>query len=293
MRKPTVQIKTTTKEEIFISKYFPEGYVQEYRHSEFLALNNVIIRYYDMLLSDVQEGSEELALLRYTPYEDEEPYLSFIFIPECNNKSDEWQRAVQLVFQPAFFKNYSRALLLNNQPFKSDRTVEQAFTHNAFSREALDFISRFSQDESDIGLHIRLQEAVLQLLRYGINALYLPDEANYLPACSFLNNNKERDKILDAQKTILDNLDKPHTIRELARMVGINECYLKKGFKAMFGKSVHEYLQYERIEKAKVLLQQKNLTVNEVAFRLGFGSASHFSTSFKKIAGMKPCELLQ
>ena len=67
---------------------------------------------------------------------------------------------------------------------------------------------------------------------------------------------------------------------------------LKKGFKAMFGKTIHEYLQYQRIERAKELVQQKNLTVNEVAFRLGFGSASHFSTSFKKIAGIKPCELL-
>ena len=72
----------------------------------------------------------------------------------------------------------------------------------------------------------------------------------------------------------------------------MNECYLKKGFKALTGKTIHEYTQDLRINKAKEMLQQQGLSVSDVANTLGFSSISHFSTAFKKATGMKPCELL-
>jgi AraC family transcriptional regulator len=74
--------------------------------------------------------------------------------------------------------------------------------------------------------------------------------------------------------------------------VGINECYLKKGFKALVGKTVHDYQQDLRINKAKELLQHQGLSVTDVANTLGYSSISHFSTAFKRVTGMKPCELL-
>jgi AraC-like DNA-binding protein len=72
----------------------------------------------------------------------------------------------------------------------------------------------------------------------------------------------------------------------------MNECYLKKGFKALTGKTIHEYTQELRISKAKEMLSKEGLSVSDVANTLGFSSISHFSTAFKKATGMKPCELL-
>ena len=75
-------------------------------------------------------------------------------------------------------------------------------------------------------------------------------------------------------------------------MVAMNECYLKKGFKALVGKTIHDFQQELRITKAKEMLQLQGQTVSEVANSLGYSSISHFSTAFKKATGMKPCELL-
>ena len=89
------------------------------------------------------------------------------------------------------------------------------------------------------------------------------------------------------------NIDQPYTIKELARKVAMNECYLKKGFKTLVGRTIHEYQQELRIDKAKKLLQHEGRSVTEVANTLGYSSISHFSTAFKRITGMKPCELLE
>ena len=95
-----------------------------------------------------------------------------------------------------------------------------------------------------------------------------------------------------AQVVIKDHLDSPLTIKELSRKVAMNECYLKKGFKALTGKTIHEYTQELRIAKAKDLLKQDGVSVSDVANTLGYSSISHFSTAFKKATGLKPCELL-
>ena len=84
----------------------------------------------------------------------------------------------------------------------------------------------------------------------------------------------------------------PITIKELSRKVAINECYLKKGFKEMFGTTIFDFYQSQRMEHAKYLLYEKGLSVTEVSMLLGYSSISHFSTPFKKHTRLKPCQLL-
>ena len=113
-----------------------------------------------------------------------------------------------------------------------------------------------------------------------------------MPACRFLAFESEREKIALAGRILEENYDQPLTIRELSRRVAMNECYLKKGFKALMGKTIHEYTQGLRIERGRMLLQQGH-SVSDVSAMLGFSSISHFSTAFKKATGLKPCELLR
>ena len=108
----------------------------------------------------------------------------------------------------------------------------------------------------------------------------------------FLANEADREKIARAREILLQNLGEPVTIKELSRKVAINECYLKKGFKEMFGTTIFDFYQSQRMEHAKYLLYEKGLTVTEVSILLGYSSISHFSTAFKKHTGLKPCELL-
>jgi len=259
-----------------------------------LALSKgVQLHYADVLLCPSQDEPEEIAYLHFYPVEDGNYYLQLSFLPECDPRKKESYRVAQLIFGPEFFSQWPGGMIAGRQPFRFDRCAEQAFALNPGSRETLEALLREDAGTDDFVQSLRRQEAAIGLLRYALEAFLVPDEANRLPACSFLVHNSERDKVLETQRIIMETLDQPMTIRELSREVGMNECYLKKGFKAMFGKTIHEYQQFQRIERAKELLLQGNYSINEVAFKMGFGSASHFSTSFKKIAGMKPCELLR
>lgn len=111
-------------------------------------------------------------------------------------------------------------------------------------------------------------------------------------SCKFLTNEADREKISLARNILLEHIGEPLTIKELSRKAAINECYLKKGFKEMYGTTIFDFFQSQRMEHAKYLLYEKELTVTEVADSLGYSSISHFSTAFKKHTGIKPCELL-
>ena len=110
--------------------------------------------------------------------------------------------------------------------------------------------------------------------------------------CKFLANEADREKIIQAREILLQHIGEPLTIKELSRKVAINECYLKKGFKEMFGTTIFDFYQGQRMEHARYLLYEKGLSVTEVSVMLGYSSISHFSTAFKKHTGLKPCELL-
>ena len=110
--------------------------------------------------------------------------------------------------------------------------------------------------------------------------------------CKFLSNEADRDKVIKAREILLEHIGEPITIKQLSRKVAMNECYLKKGFKEMFGTTIFDFYQSQRMEHAKYLLYEKGLTVTEVSDILGYSSISHFSTAFKKHTGLKPCELL-
>lgn len=110
--------------------------------------------------------------------------------------------------------------------------------------------------------------------------------------CKFLSNEADREKIMKAREVLLQHIGEPLTIKALSRKVAINECYLKKGFKEMFGQTVFDFYQSQRMEHAKYLLYEKGLSVTDVSGLLGYSSISHFSTAFKKHTGLKPCELL-
>ncbi|MEP7197331.1 MAG: AraC family transcriptional regulator [Saprospiraceae bacterium] len=118
-------------------------------------------------------------------------------------------------------------------------------------------------------------------------------QQNNCDSCKFLTNSIEKEKILKAKEIILNSLNNPPTIPELAMLIGINQCYLKKGFKEIFGTTVYDFVQEQRMLKAKLLLSTTGLSVSKVAECIGYSSQSNFSNAFKKFTGVLPSELNQ
>ncbi len=146
----------------------------------------------------------------------------------------------------------------------------------------------FSGSTENIFLTARAHE----LLLYSLECL-IEDNEEQIFTCKFLADERGRDKIYQARDILLQHIGSPLTIKELSRKVAINECYLKKGFKEVFGATIFEFYQQQRMEHAKFLLYEKNLSVTDVSDILGYSSISHFSAAFKKHTGLKPCELLR
>ena len=236
----------------------------------------------------VTEMPEDTGRLYLFPVDDNKFCLQLAYLQE--NEDNATASVCLLQFMPGFFDQYPVDTLMANQPFRFDETTEQQFSICSQSRLLLDQL-----DCKVPGAFIQaLQqtEVAIQLLRCSLECITQPFTSCQVPACRFLAYETEREKIVEARR-VLEQLDHPLTIRELSRKVAMNECYLKKGFKALTGKTIHEFQGELRINKAKKLLQQEGQSVSDVANTLGYSSISHFSTAFKKATGLKPCELLR
>jgi AraC-like DNA-binding protein len=139
--------------------------------------------------------------------------------------------------------------------------------------------------------NIFINAQMQMLLLYSMDCMIGEKEIDTIN-CKFLANEADRDKISKAREVLIQHIGEPITIKELSRKVAMNECYLKKGFKEMFGTTIFDFYQSQRMEHAKYLLYEKGLSVTDVSLMLGYSSISHFSTAFKKHTGLKPCELL-
>lgn len=65
---------------------------------------------------------------------------------------------------------------------------------------------------------------------------------------------------------------------------------VSKIFSAKESITIEKYIIHQKIEKVKELLTYGELTLSEIAYRLGYSSVSHLSRQFKQITGLSPTE---
>ena len=96
--------------------------------------------------------------------------------------------------------------------------------------------------------------------------------------------------IIDNIKSyVLSNLEYDHTLSEISSLFFYNEAYLGRLFLRETGESFKDYLNKERVSRAKLLLRSA-LSVTEVAERVGYNSVAYFNRIFKKLTGYTPSE---
>ena len=80
----------------------------------------------------------------------------------------------------------------------------------------------------------------------------------------------------------------PLDIPALARSAYVSEAHFSRSFKAAFGETPHRYLLSRRMERAKALLRDGDVTVTEVCLGVGFTSLGSFSAQFRRFVGVSP-----
>jgi len=101
------------------------------------------------------------------------------------------------------------------------------------------------------------------------------------------------DRIRHAKDILIQNMETPPTLTELANLVCLNTTKLKIGFKEVFNKTVFGYLRDIRMDYARLLFEDGKMNVNEVSYNIGYADVSRFIHLFKERFGVYPGSLLK
>lgn len=100
----------------------------------------------------------------------------------------------------------------------------------------------------------------------------------------------ESHRIFPVIEYIKKNYNRPIRIAELSRILNVCDDYLIRLFKAYTNKTPMKYLQDLRVEEAMKLLINSDLSIAEIAERVGFSSSNYMSAAFQAAIKMTPRE---
>lgn len=96
-----------------------------------------------------------------------------------------------------------------------------------------------------------------------------------------------------AKMILLQDFISPPTITVLAHLCATNESTLKKVFKQVYHTTLHAYVQKLRLDEANLLLREEDLTIGEIAKKVGYKHQGYFSKLFFATYGVYPKELMR
>lgn len=102
------------------------------------------------------------------------------------------------------------------------------------------------------------------------------------------------DKLLERLMVVINkNLNNTDlNVDQIAAAVGISRVHLHRKMKKLTGQTPHDFIRGLRLKRAAQLLSQGDMSVIEVVYACGFGSAANFSTVFKKTYGISPSKYM-
>ncbi len=84
------------------------------------------------------------------------------------------------------------------------------------------------------------------------------------------------------------NYSRKISVLELAKFIGLDRKYISKLFKDIVGVTIQDYLISFRINKAKEMMKDKQLSIGDISRSVGYDNPLIFSKIFKKVNGMAP-----
>lgn len=136
-------------------------------------------------------------------------------------------------------------------------------------------------------------EVRLRLIIHLRNYPLVPDGKNAPKPEAAQSNNRHLIVFHSTRTHLLKSLDTTPSMQQLEKLTGTNSKHLNTAFKVCAGVTVYEYLREERMKEARVLLQQTDLAVQDIAPQVGFKDSGNFATAFRERFGLTPREFRQ
>lgn len=92
------------------------------------------------------------------------------------------------------------------------------------------------------------------------------------------------------EKYINEHITEKITAEQLSKLCGLSKKKLYEVFEAYFHTTINDYIQRERLRRARILMESTNYTLAQISSSLGYASQSYFTSVFAKYYGYTPGE---
>ncbi|GIP16415.1 DNA-binding response regulator [Paenibacillus montaniterrae] len=173
---------------------------------------------------------------------------------------------------------------------KNNLVAQQAYC--SISTLLLSYINRWGLSEKVI-----LKTGEIQLVNapvfysWGDAAAYIRKISTCVFELQKIEQKKRADNIISfIQSFIIDHLGEDLSLVRLSEQVYLNPSYLSRIFKQETKKNLTEFIDAARLQKAKELLVNENIKINEISRQVGYETATSFTRFFKNYTGYSPQE---
>lgn len=208
--------------------------------------------------------------IEYKKYETDESLL---------NKKDEHTKYICITLNEKYLTENGLLKYIIQDDFS--RKIYEPKLKNKY----IELFERTYNSELD---KIYLKSKTMEIVNYVFEELKNKNETG------IENLDDEDIKRVKQAKSILEQyFNENITIAILSKKVALNQTKLKKGFKELFNKTIHEYLKDIRLQKAVKYLQSNKYSVKEVASMVGYTNQGSFSYAFSNRYNCSPKEIFK
>jgi AraC-like DNA-binding protein len=198
-------------------------------------------------------------------------------------------RCINIYFTAEWLKNHV-GISSEDELFKKYLSLKTATLNfevlNFEYRELMEDI--FEIDDNHPMQKVMLQNRIMVLIEKFFRSLYNRiGDKNIVGTL----NDITLKRMMQVESILTNNLAvPPPTIPDFARIAMMSETKLKNIFKAVYGLSIYEYYQKNRMLRARQLLRSKKYSIKEIGNALGFKNLSNFTIAYKKEFNVLPSE---
>jgi len=167
--------------------------------------------------------------------------------------------------------------------------IQQDLTLEHINTLPIDALTLYSVEkilnitQNDTMQSIRAEHRVIEFMIHRFSLLDIFDEVS----------DEELGLASKAKSVLLGDFIDPPTVEALAHLCATNTSKLKTVFKKVYKTTIHSYVQKLRLEEANLLLKEEDLTIGEIAKKVGYRHQGHFSKLFFASYGVYPKELIK
>jgi AraC family transcriptional regulator, transcriptional activator of pobA len=209
---------------------------------------------------------------------------------------DQLSYGYVITFSESFLKQYVHENILDEFPFLIAEVAPPCYPDRAVFQIFDDLGNQLLQEytsNSAYKFKIIGNMTVLLLLRIKERFWQTYNPLTEAPASTAIVVTFKRNLEEHFRNLLSGQCDRPFQVQDYAQAQYLHPSYFSTVIKRKTGKSVNGWIAEKTVVEAQALLARSAESVQEIAFRLGFKDAAHFSRFFKKHTEMSPINFLQ